>query len=390
MRTALILLTWLCLGAQAFHYLGYPLLLLLLATLRRRTTRGGAGQPSATLVISAYNEAAIIGEKLRNSLALDYPGLRIVVVSDGSSDDTAAIVAGFAGSGVVGLHRPERRGKADAINRGAMLAESDIVVLSDANALYAPDAVARLAAAFADPTVGCVTGRRTVRPPSGAASAAGGGESLYWRYESIVKRLESRLGSTVAVTGEILAVRRNLLPALPAGLINDDAYIALAVLRRGRRVLYEPAALCWEAPSGSMGDEIVRRRRITAGRYQLLLQPGWWPWRRPGPLAMLVCHKLLRLLLPFLMIGALAANLALAAWPAMPWALQATLAAQLAFYGLALTGFLAERAGRRWRIPAAAYYLTIGNLGALGGFLRFVAGGQSVLWEKAARPAQRS
>src|SRR5262249_14706560 len=103
-------------------------------------------------------------------------------------------------------------------------------------------------------------------------------------------------------------------------------------------------------------------------------------------LAMLICHKLLRLLLPFLMIGALAANLALAAWPAMPWAMQATLAMQLAFYGLALVGFLAERAGRRWRLPAAAYYLTIGNVGALGGFLRFVGGGQSVLWEKAARP----
>ncbi|MFO1055790.1 MAG: glycosyltransferase family 2 protein [Dongiaceae bacterium] len=389
MRTALILATLLCLGAQAFHYAGYPALLLLLARLRRRPppAMDGAALPTATLVIAAYDEAAVIGEKLCNSLALDYPGLGIVVVSDGSTDGTPGIVAGFREAGVVGLHRPERRGKADAINRGAATAATDIVVLSDANALYAPDAIRRLAAHFADPAVGCVTGRRTVRPAAGTAGAAGAGESLYWRYESKVKQLESRLGSTVAVAGEMLAVRRALLPPLPAGLVNDDAFIALAVLRAGRRVLYEPRALCWEPPSASMRDELVRRRRIAAGRYQLLAHPGWWPWRRPGPLAMLLCHKLLRLVLPFLMLGALAANLALALWPPMPPLLQATLAAQLGFYGLALVGGAAARAGRRWRIPAAAWYLTVGHLGALGGFLRFVGGGQSALWEKASRPA---
>ena len=124
---------------------------------------------------------------------------------------------------------------------------------------------------------------------------------------------------------------------------------------------------------------------MTAGHYQLVFRMKWWPWNRPSALLMLFSHKVLRHLLPFLMIGALLANVALEAWQVVPVAMQVTLAAQLAFYALAALGLLAERAGKQWKVPAAAYYIAIGNLGSLYGFIRFVRGGQSVLWQKAAR-----
>ena len=386
MMTLLITVACFCLAAQAFHYVGYPLLLWGLARIRPRPARHGETLPAVSLVIAAYDEAKVIGEKLENSLALDYPALQIIVVSDGSTDATPAITAAYNGRGVVGLHQPQRRGKANAMERAAAEAAGDIVVFSDANAFYRPDAIRMLVRGFADPAVGCATGRRSVQPPVGAAGPpTSAGESLYWRYESLVKQLETRLGSTVAVAGEMLAVRRRLMPKLPDGLINDDVYIALSVLRQGSRVIYEPEAVCWEAPTSSMRDELTRRRRMTAGRYQLLVNLGWWPWHQPAALLMLLSHKILRLLLPFFMIGALLANLALEAWSGVPLLMHATLAAQLAFYALAAVGLATRRARRHWRVPAAAYYLLVGNLGSLCGFVRFVRGGQSVLWQKVPR-----
>ena len=387
MMVLLIALTVGCLVALASHYVGYPALLWVLATIWPRPVRYGSACPSASLIIAAYNEEAVIREKIENSLSLDYPNLQILVVSEGSTDATAAIVRGYAGRGVVGLHQSQRRGKANAIGRAAAQATGDIIVFSDANALYRSDAIRMLMRGFSDAEVGCVTGRCAVqRPPSaGGAPSTAVGESLYWRYESAVKWLETRLGSTVAAVGEMLAIRRHLVKPLPPGLINDDAYLGLSVLRQGYRVIYEPQAFCWEAPTLSVQDELTRRRRITAGHYQLVFRMKWWPWNRPSALLMLFSHKVLRHLLPFLMIGALLANVALEAWQVVPVAMQVTLAAQLAFYALAALGLLAEHAGKQWTVPAAAYYIAIGNLGSLYGFLRFVRGGQSVLWQKAAR-----
>jgi poly-beta-1,6-N-acetyl-D-glucosamine synthase len=386
MRTFLIVLTWFCIVGQGYHYLGYPALLFLLSRLSPRPPRRGSDHPPVSLVIAAYDEASVIREKLENSLWLDYPRLQIVVVSDGSKDSTPSIVRSYRARGVVGLHQPERRGKAEAINRAGPYLTGEIIVFSDANALYRADAIQNLVRNFADPAVGCVTGRRTVecsRHERHPATASG--ESFYWRYESAVKELETLIASTMGVCGEMLAIRRPLVVPLPAGLINDDAYFALSILRKGYRVIYEPEAVCWEAPTRSMQDEIVRRQRITAGRYQLLFGLNWWPWNRPAAVLMLISHKVLRLLLPFLMIGALLANAVLEAFFTVPAALHATLAAQLVFYGLAVLGLLTQRIGRHWKIPAAAYYVLAGNLGSLRGFYRFLMGQQTALWQKATR-----
>lgn len=386
MTTVLTWLTCIFLAAQGLHYVGYPVLLLILAKLRPRPAIRSDILPPVTLVIAAYNEAAVIAEKLENSLALDYPGLQVILTSDGSTDATLPLAQRFAASGVTVLHNPERRGKAAAVNDALAHATGEIVVFSDANSMYRSDAIRKLTRNFADPQVGCVGGQLAVRPPAPDDPSEGVPvERLYWRYESLIKRLESRVASTVGVAGSMLAVRRALVGPLPRGLINDDAYLGLSVLRRGYRVIYEPEAVGLEAPIETMRDEIVRRQRIAAGRYQLLLSLGWWPWNRPGALLMLLAHKVMRLLLPFLMIGALVANAALLAWPPVPAAMQIVLALQFAFYCLAAVGFLAEHFGRRWRIPAVAYYVIVGNLGSLRGFLRYVTGRQTAIWRKATR-----
>ncbi len=379
---------WICLGLMVYHYLGYPALLALLARLLPRPVRQRPVTPKVSLIIAAYNEEKVIKEKIANSLALDYPDLEIIVVSDGSSDATAGIVRGYAAAGVVGLHRPQRRGKSAAVNRGAERATGDILVFSDANAFYFPDVIRKLIRNFADPDVGCVSGSKTVRPPADSQrpeSTVGRSEGIYWRYESFIKKKETMVASVTGVVGEMLALRQELFRPIPDKIINDDAFLCWHILRRGFRVVYEPEARCWETASSSGREDMVRRQRITAGRYQLLFRVGWWPWNNPGALFLLISHKFLRLLLPFLMIIALAANLLLLSFPAMPAMLLFLLAGQLAFYGLALLGLLLDRRGIRWRLPGLAYYILIGNLASLAGLFLFLSGRQSVLWQKAGR-----
>lgn len=387
MSTFLAVVVWLCLGIQAFHYLGYPALIAALARLRPRPVGKAPIAPQVSLIISAYNEEKVIGEKLNNSLALDWPGLEIIVNSEGSSDDTAAITSAYGDQGIIGLFGDERRGKAAALARAAERARGEILVFSDANAFYDRQAIRALIANFADPAVGCVSGRKSVRPSSvdGQESAAQS-ESLYWRYENKLKAFESEIASSAGTVGEMLALRRRLFQPIPAGIVNDDAYLALNTLNQGYRVIFEPDAHCWEQASASLAEDSERRRRITAGRYQLFSQTNLWPWSAPLTLFILLAHKGLRLLLPCFMIGALVANAILMLPPfeaGLP--LKLAFAAQMLFYGSALLGLIVDRHGKSWRLPRLTLYLIASNLSSLAGFWRWLNGSQSVLWEKIAR-----
>ncbi len=373
----------------AYHYVLYPLLMAFWAKWRPTAVPPATPAeklPHASLIIAAYNEAGVITAKLDNSLTLQYPPgrLQIIVVTDGSSDETPALVRRYAKNGVVCLHEASRRGKSAAINRAMTTATGDMIVFSDANAFYEPDALLKLARHFQNGRVGGVSGQKTVRASQTAVSQSSG---LYWKYESAIKKWESASGSTVAVVGEMLALRRSLFTPIPPAVINDDAYLATQILRQGYRVVYEPEAVCWETASSSSADELVRRRRISAGRYQLLFQPGWWPWRNPPALFQLISHKFLRLLLPFFMLAALLANgTAVLRRPSNRF-MRLTLLAQIGLYGLAGLGWLAEKTGRAARIPAAVYYVVSGNFSSLHGLWRLLSGRQSVLWEKAQREA---
>jgi len=371
-----------------FHYLLYPLMMAAGARWRQasRPEQGAAEPfiPAVSLIIAAYNEAEVIAAKVENSLALDYPHplLQIIVVTDGSTDETPTVARRYVNGGVVVLHEPERRGKSAAINRAMSVATGEIVVFSDANAFYQPDALSKLTRHFEDGRIGGVSGQKTVRQSETAVSQSSG---LYWKYESAIKKWESSVGSTVAVVGEMMALRRSLFAPIPATVINDDAYLATQILRQGYNVLYEPEAICWETASSSNADELIRRRRISAGRYQLLFHPDWWPWRNPLALFQLISHKFLRLLLPFFMIAAFMTNILAVLRRPTGWLMRLALLGQFLMYGLAGLGWLAEKLQRSARVPTAVYYIISGNFSSLQGLWRLLAGKQSVLWEKARR-----
>lgn len=234
---------------------------LLVAARRRRPERPphGPAPTSISVVVAAYREAAVIGDKVADCWANGWPGeLEVVVVAD---DELTAEAARAAGAVVVAPGR--RVGKAAALGLGVAAARGEVVVLSDANAALAPGSLSALAGWFADPTVGAVAGEKTVR---------GGSEGLYWRFESLLKRAESRLGGTVGLVGECAAVRRSAWRDVPADVAVDDLWIALDVLEQGLRIPYEPAARASELPSPTLVEEWERRTRIVAGMLDVVLR----------------------------------------------------------------------------------------------------------------------
>ncbi|MEE9299310.1 MAG: glycosyltransferase family 2 protein [Acidimicrobiia bacterium] len=381
---------WLSVGLVGYVYAGYPLLVTLLAHLRPRPAWPRAPLPKVTLVIAAYNEEAVLEAKLEAVLQLDYPGelLQVIVAADGSDDSTVTIARRFIDRGVEVVHQPERSGKMAALDRAIAWATGDVIAFSDANNRFHTKAIRRLIAPYADESVGLTVGRKTV----GGDSGLGYSEGAYWRYESHIRRMETRLGCTVGANGEIWAIRRDLYRSPPTGVINDDQWIAHAVIHAGFNVVFCPDAVSEEAVSETAADETERRSRMVAGQYQVFSDASI-PWRRPLVAWMLVSHKLLRLMVPFGMIGAgLAAAAASVASPGgglpglgPPWGATA-LAAQAGFYGVALAGARLE--GPLGRLAYVPRFLVDSNIAALRGLWRHLTGGQSAVWVRADRRPQ--
>ncbi|GAB4569919.1 MAG: glycosyltransferase family 2 protein [Anaerolineae bacterium] len=396
MVTILIaLLFWLAAILFLWSYFGYPLFMFALA--RRRRQQGTpltplAELPTLTLLIPVHNEADVIRRKLENCLTLDYPRdkLEILVVDDGSTDDTASIVESYSTRGITLIRQPERSGKMAAVNTGFAHASGDIVVLSDASPNYEPDSLKILARRFADRSVGVVVGTLRVWDSANAVAKPAG---LYWRYEAALRRWESETGSTVAVHGNMFAIRKALFKPLQAGTINDEFSIAMEVLRQGYRVVYEPEAVSYDDASATMQDEFNRRVRINAGRFQALFSAGYLQAPTFDLRFRLFSHKLLRPLTPILMLFILLCNILLVAltWQkginGNPVLLEGIwgmllLLGQIGFYALAMLGWYMERRGQRNRILNVVYYFVSSNVAALIGLWRWVRGTQRVTWQK--------
>lgn len=390
-------LFWLFVVGIVYTYAGYPLLLAMLARLRPKPKAYPTSFPSVTLLIAAYNEQAVIRGKIENSLNLNYPReqLQILVAADGSTDETADIVRSFSQQGVELSYSPERRGKIAAINRAMPLARGEVVVFSDANNLYAPDALGELVKPFADPSVGATSGAKLIAQSD---EALGESEGTYWKYESFIKKQETRLGCCTGVAGEILALRRNLFVPPPDSIINDDFYLAMQVIRQGYRVVYVPTAISTEPPSLSAQDEITRRSRIIAGRYQAIARAlEWLPWRRPLVVWQVVSHKFLRPLVPLAMAGALVANVLAVVFPVQAghwWSRLLFLAPpvgwimlglQGAFYVLAWAGKYIRRGSFVGRLLYLPTFLVNSNLAAVIGLYRYLTGRQSAVWQRVGR-----
>ncbi len=380
------LLFWTAAVLFGLNYFVYPGAVVLVAKLRQDPHEGlevpESYLPTVSLIVAAYNEQDVIAAKIENSIDLDYPRDRfeIIVVSDGSDDGTQAIALAFAEQGVVALHDARRGGKSAAINRAAARARGDILLLSDANNDYGADAVRFMVRHFFDPVVGAVTGAKHVYADRERESSRG--DSAYWRYESAIKHAESRLGSITGGDGEIFAVRKSLFEPIDPGLINDDAAITFSLVKRGYRVLYEPAARSFEKASRDLRDDYQVKARMAAGGFQILARE--WRFLLPPRHRFALCfllHKALRWFAPIFLLAMLMASLVLAAE-----ALYLMLfLLQIAFYAVSGLGWILRK---RVELPLPVYlpmYFTAMNLAMLTGFVRYLSGGQRVQWKKAER-----
>jgi poly-beta-1,6-N-acetyl-D-glucosamine synthase len=315
---------------------------------------------------------------LRNLLELDYPpeSTQIVVVSDGSTDGTDAILHRYAGdSRVQVLMNQLSRGKACGLNDAMPLTAGDLVVFTDARQKIERGAVRLLMENFADPDVGCVSGALMLGNSETGEAAKGMG--LYWRIEKKIRELESESGSVVGATGAIYAVRRELLTEMPQDTILDDVYIPMQVVRQGKRVVFDERARAWDSPDLGGEREFARKVRTLSGNYQLVQFAPWILTRKNPVLFRFVSHKLLRLGVPF----ALAFMLIASSWLKAPL-YRIALVLQLAFYGLSVLALLRlPKAGILGRAADAAATFVLLNTAAAVAFANFVAG-RKAAWSR--------
>ena len=385
--TALEFLLWGSIAVVFYAYAGYGAAIWLVSRVVSRPVRRSDHLPPVTLLVAAFNEEDVIGQKIENTFALDYPPelLEILIVADGSSDGTCAAVERYADRGVRLLYQPERRGKNHAVNRAVPMAKGEIVVFSDANAWFEPDALKMLVRNFGDPDVALVAGEKRVSDGDGEGTV-GAGEGLYWRYESWLKRLDSRVSSVMGAAGEIFAIRKALYEPPAADAIIEDFMLSMGLVKDGWRVVYEPKAVAIEEASPNAAEEFKRKVRIVAGGWQAVVR--LWPLLTPmhGLVAFqYVSHRVLRwVAVPFLLPAILVLNLALAAQPLY----QALLGLQAAFYTLAAVGWALERRGLTWKPAYLPFFFVFLNWAAACGAWRFWTKTQAVTWEKVRRPAK--
>lgn len=379
----LLVAFWSALFLVAYTYLIYPVMLWLLTAGRKASDYAPLDEwPDASLIIAAYNEEEVLRPKLENALALDYPAdkLDIVVISDASTDGTDEIADEFAGRGVR-LHRVrERGGKTLAQNEGVVLARGQMLIFSDANSMYAADALKQVLSPFADSQVGCVCGELQYANPDDGG--AGKGEGAYWRYEQFLKLRESLLSSILGANGAIYALRRELFEELGSDIISDFI-MPIRVWRKGYRVVYAPGAVAVEYSGGSFRDEFRRRRRIVSrSLHGLWTEAGVLnPFSHFAFAFQMFSHKLLRWLVPVCLLVALGANIPLAE----DGLYRILLALQGIFYGLAALGnLLPERLGRLLPFYVPAYFCAT-NFGALLGLLNFLTGRRHSTWQPVSR-----
>ncbi len=366
---------WAAVAIVAYAYVGYLALLWVRAQFNPRPVMRGAVEPLVSVLMVVRNEEAVLKQKLRNLLELDYPAerLQVVVVSDGSTDGTEAILREYATDPRVHVMLNQlSRGKAQGLNDGMALAQGEIVLFTDARQPIERNALCLLMQNFADTEVGAVSGELMLGDP--ASGETGRGMGLYWKIEKRLRELEASTGSVVGATGALYAVRRDLVTEIPADTILDDVFIPMNVARQGSRVVFDSRARAWDNPDLGADREFRRKVRTLTGNYQLL-QLAPWLLRRQNPLRFqFISHKLMRLVVPFALVAML---IAAGLHPGLFYRI--AFWAQLGFYGLSLVGWAGWKLGPVSRFTDIAYTFAALNLAALMAFGNF-ATGQKAVW----------
>ncbi len=371
-------LAWTALSAILYAYLGYPIIArwLFAPISSMPPTSIAASPPSLTVLVPARNEVAVIGDRLANLLAQDYAAdrLDVLVISDASDDGTDEVVSAFKDPRIRLIRQPTRQGKTAAINRGAPSARGEILVQTDANVSFAPGTLLALARAFDDPSVGLVLGE--VKFVNQEHPEVAGGEGLYWRWETWVKRIEAERGLLAVANGGIYALRKSLWQPLPAAIAGDAAE-PLLVARAGFRVAVAARAVALERASDTLAEEFRRKTRIIAQQVACARFIGLTKLP-PRILFAYVSHKLMRYAVPvfgsFTLLASTAAWILGSTWGAVPALCVLAPAACLPMTLLPLPAVLA-------RPLQIARYLLMVNLAALVGGWRGLAGGAPAVWE---------
>ena len=404
----LLILFWISVFLICYTYILYPIGLFITATAlqikrdfrylfakneRRKREIQDDELPTVSIVVAAYNEEKVIEAKIYNMLALDYPRekFEVIIGSDGSTDRTNEIVSAYWDRGIQLINYTDRGGKTNVLNRTIPRATGDIIVLSDANTMYAKDALRKIVRYFRDPKVGCVCGELRFVSPEGKPES----ETAYWKYEVLLKFLESKLGTVLGANGAIYAIRGELFEPIPPDTVIDDFLIGMNVKKKGYKVYYDAEAVAYEETANDVKAEFARRKRIGAGNFHALTKTLALLNPVKGFVALAyLSHKVIRWFVPFFMLLALGTNSAILFKAPL---LQGNhigllllyggiLDLQLLFYLLALGGHLTRKrqSSKLLRLP---YYFLSMNIALFFGFFRFITKTQKVAWKRTERTA---
>ncbi len=360
---------WLAACLMLYTYAGYPLWMYLRSRLRPHPQRQGSILPTVSIILAVHNGAALLRQKVAHLLSLDYPQdrMEIEIVSDGSTDGTDDILKEFQDPRVKCFRCPEHSGKAAALNMGMGSATGEILLFLDIRPWIESNALQLLISNFEDPRVGCVTGELVLRDDghNAGARAVGG---LYWRYEQWIRNCEAKVDSPLGVYGGFYAIRRELASSLPEGTILDDMLQPLSVIRQGYRSVLDLRARVYDIWPKSLQGEFHRKVRTLAGNFQLLQLAPWLLSRQNRLRFELISHKLMRLLVPLLLVILLASSALLANHSFL---YKGALASQIVFYLLAALGS-ARNIPILTRIAAPASAFCMLNAAVVVGFYKFL------------------
>lgn len=384
---------WISLFIIVYTYLGYGFILYLMLLIRRilkgkrpEIYFNSENLPNCTLLIAAYNEEKFISEKIRNTLALEYPEgkLELIFITDGSTDKTPDILKEY--SQIKLLHQKERKGKVAAMHRAMEHVKTEIIIFTDANTLLNKDALINISRHYADEKVGAIAGEKRVHYDE-KADAGAAGEGFYWKYESLLKKWDSELYSTIGAAGELFSVRSNLYSPVSYDTILDDFMISMLIAEKGYRIAYEPEAFALETASENISEELKRKVRIAAGGLQSIVRlKALLNIFRYGLLSFqYISHRVLRwTITPFLLILILVLN-GLILFQSKEIIYPILLSGQIIFYVLAYSGSILEKRELRLKIFFIPYYFCVMNYAVIWGIKRYLWKQQSAVWEKSER-----
>ena len=377
---ALQIIFWLSVFAIAWTYFGYFLFLKLAALFYSKNVAQKEYYPRVSHIITAYNEEKLIGNKIENCLTATYPRdkLKIIIASDGSTDNTESIIRSYGSQGVHLMANASRRGKHYCQGQAIAIADGEILVFSDATTFLKEDAISRITRNFADQNVGCVSGKDMTRD-SGSGSA---GEDAYVRYEMKLRTLESLIGNLVGVSGCFFAIRKSLCGTWFPNL-SSDFYLPILTHMNGYRVVLEPAAIAYYDVLDEPEREFHRKVRTVVNGMAVLkkLRPILNPFKYGAFALQMISHKIMRWWVPVFLLLALFSGAVLGRHLPLYWYLSL---AQIAFYSAALIAFMIKglRQFTVFRIPL---FFVVVNMSILLAWHRFLTGSRFITWESTKR-----